>query len=198
MAAWQRDFAKMARKSAFLPSDLQCRVLYGLIEEWHLSSAISLLCTRQLPFANSRSLIAFHWFFHWDSTMELVACLVGGLCLIACGLGLFRLHPPNWQNDGDLTDDHRRAIQRWSGVQRVVRAMNNSLMILIGCLIASTGFVPHGRAWMLLWGGVLVMLLVCILFAMIDAFSSLAGYRRALPEAARRSFSADPQLRSSE
>lgn len=130
--------------------------------------------------------------------MELIACVVGGMFLVGCGVGLFRLRPPNWQNDGDLTDEHRRAIERWAVVQRVVRTMNNSLMILIGCLIAATGFIPHGKPWMLVWGGVLVLLLVCILFAMIDAFSSLAGYRRALPEAARRSFSAKSNSPSSD
>lgn len=129
--------------------------------------------------------------------MESIACIAGGICLVACGIALFRLRPPNWKNDGELVDlVNIKAIEWWSTVQRLVRVANNSLMIFIGIAIASTAFIPHGaqatrdsgRAWMLAWGVILVLLLFCILFAMIDAFSSLAGYRRALPEAARRSF----------
>ena len=120
--------------------------------------------------------------------MEIFACLIGGAALIACGMALSRLRPPDWQSDGELTEIHQRAIARWAVLQRVVRIMNNSLLGIIGGAIMASVFVPHGRVWMLLWCAILVLLLVCILFAMIDAFSSLAGYRRALPEAARRSF----------
>ena len=126
--------------------------------------------------------------------MEFFVCLVGGVALVGCGIALFRLRPPNWQNDGDLAGDHLKAIQWWSAIQRYVRLLNNSLLIMIGIAIAATGFVPHGQAWMLLWITILVLLLACILFAMVDAFSSLAGYRRALPEAARRSFSQQQAL----
>lgn len=126
--------------------------------------------------------------------MESIACVVGGVCLIGTGLALFWLRPPNWQSDGELADVNRKAIERWSGVQRLVRLSNNSLLILIGGLIVTTAFVPHGRVWMLLWSAILVLLLVCILLAMLDAFSSLVGYRRALPEAARRSFGNSQEL----
>lgn len=120
--------------------------------------------------------------------MESIACIVGGLGLIACGLGLFRVRAPNWQDDGELAEEERRAIERWSKVQRIVRYLNNSLLMAIGASIAATAFIPHGRRWALAWVAIFVALLVCILLASIDAFSSLAGYRRALPEAARRSF----------
>ena len=66
--------------------------------------------------------------------------------------------------------------------------MNNSLLIAIGAIILATAFVAHGKVWMLLWSGVLLLLLICIFLAMLDAYSSLASYKRALPEAARRSF----------
>ncbi|MEZ6136805.1 MAG: hypothetical protein R3C53_18065 [Pirellulaceae bacterium] len=120
--------------------------------------------------------------------MDTVACLVGGAALIACAVGLTYLRPPNWQEDGELLDEHQRAIEYWARVQRVVRQLNNGLLGIIGGAIMASVFVPRGRVWMLLWGVILVMLLICILFAMIDAFSSMASYRRALPEAARRSF----------
>lgn len=126
--------------------------------------------------------------------MEFIACLAGGIALMVCGVALFWLRPPNWQADGDLVDQQRVAIQRWSRVQTAVRWANNVLLVVIGALIACTAFVPHGRTWMLFWSGILLLLLVCILLAMIDAMSSLAGYRRALPEAARRSFSGRPDL----
>ena len=121
-------------------------------------------------------------------TVESTACIAGGICLMICGLALFRLHPPNWQNDGELAADQRLAIQRWGKVQRVVRFLNNSLLFVIGAAILVAGLIPHGRTWVLLWLAIFAGLLICILFASIDAFSSLAGYKRALPEAARRSF----------
>lgn len=130
--------------------------------------------------------------------MEFVACLLGGIALVGCGFGLFRLRPPNWQDDGDFGEENQRMIKRWSKFQHGVRRVNNSLMILIGSLIVTTSFVPHGRAWVLLWSLILVLLLVCILMAMLDAFSSLAGYKRALPEAARRSFADHELVRVSE
>ncbi len=119
--------------------------------------------------------------------VEVTACILGGVALIGCSLALTRLRPPDWQSDGELTAPHQRAIARWAGLQRVVRLLNNGLLGFIGAAIMATVLVPHGRAWMVLWCAILVLLLICILFAMIDACSSLAGYRRALPEAARRS-----------
>jgi threonine/homoserine/homoserine lactone efflux protein len=120
--------------------------------------------------------------------MEFIACILGGIGLVASGLWLTRFHPPKWDQEGDTSSDEARAFLRWGSFQRVLRILTNSLLVLIGISIFSAAFVPHGRTWMLLWSVILVLLLVCILFAMIDAFSSLAGYRRALPEAVRRSF----------
>ncbi|MCA9132377.1 MAG: hypothetical protein KDA45_04460 [Planctomycetales bacterium] len=123
--------------------------------------------------------------------MEFFACVFGGLALIVCGLSLFKLRPPNWESDGDLATAPKRAIARWSFFQRYIRYLNNSLLVVIGVGIVATAFVPHGQRWMLLWTVILVLLLVSILLALLDAMSSLAGYRRALPEAARRSLSDD-------
>jgi hypothetical protein len=120
--------------------------------------------------------------------MEFTACLVGGLSLIGCGVALGWLRPPNWQSEGEMVGHQRAAIEWWAKVQRFVRTLNNGMLILIGGLIASTAFIPHGHTWMLVWCGILVLLFGCILLAMVDAMSSLAGYKRALPEAARRSF----------
>ncbi len=123
--------------------------------------------------------------------MEFLACIVGGAFLIVCGVGLSKLRPPDWQSDGDLADAHRSALARWSFIQRVVRLVNNSLLALIGVAIMVSSIVPHGRSWMILWSVILMLLLLSIMLAMLDALSSLASYRRALPEAARRSFSSD-------
>lgn len=120
-------------------------------------------------------------------------CIVGGFLLIGAAYGLSRLRPPNWHADGDLSEEPQLSIARWAKIQRVVRLLNNSLIALIGIAIIASAFVPHGRSWMLLWSAILLLVLTCILFALLDAFSSLSGYRRALPEAARRSFSREQQ-----
>ena len=135
--------------------------------------------------------------------MESIACIIAGVGLIASGLALFRLRQPNWQDEGDLSDQNRPAIEWWSNLQSFVRNANNILLILMGLMIFASSFFPHGqgsksddRTWMFMWIAILGLVLICIFLAMVDAMSSLAGYKRALPEAARRSFS-DPKLKNS-
>jgi uncharacterized membrane protein len=124
--------------------------------------------------------------------MEMYACLLGGAALVLSGIGLSRLAPPDWAADVDPAFDERRSIARWSVFQSRVRRFNNILLVMIGAGIAASGLIPHGNAWLVLWFAILVALLVCILLAFLDALSSLAGYRQAVPEAARRSFSRAP------
>lgn len=119
--------------------------------------------------------------------MEMSLCLTVGLLLVACGFGLSRLRPPDWASEGQLATSGR-VIARWASFQRLVRLLNNGLIAIIGLSIATAGVLPHGRMWFLLWCAILVALLVCILLAFLDALSSLAGYRQAIPEAVRRSF----------
>ncbi len=119
--------------------------------------------------------------------MEMLLCFLGGFALVACGVFLSRFEPPNWAGDVDPRHREGRSVARWSAFQVRIRRMNNFLLMLIGAAIASTGAVPHGNTWLVLWFTILVALLVCILLACLDAFSSLAGYKNALPEAARRS-----------
>lgn len=120
--------------------------------------------------------------------MEYFACILGGTALIACGVSLFWVRLPNWhENIATLTDPLAKSAARWAVFQRAVRTINNLLLVIAGGGIVTTTFFAHGRTWMLLWTAVLLTLLLCILFAMIDALTSLAGYRRALPIAARQS-----------
>ncbi len=121
--------------------------------------------------------------------MELYACLLGGVALVLSGLGLSRLSPPDWGADVGPAMDEGKSLARWLAFQRRVRRSNNFLLILIGTGIAASGTLPRGNAWLVLWFAILVALLVCILLAFLDALASLAGYKRAVPEAARRSFS---------
>lgn len=120
--------------------------------------------------------------------IEDIACITGGSLLIASAFWLSRMAPPDWTTHGELLDESQRAIARWATLQRVVRGINNFMVAIIGGAIAAAAFVPHTRYWMLLWCAILAAVMFCIFLAMLDAFSSLAGYRRALPEAARRSF----------
>jgi hypothetical protein len=121
--------------------------------------------------------------------MEMYACLLGGAALVLSGLALSRLAPPDWAADVDPAFDEGQSIARWSAFQWRVRRWNNFLLVLIGTGIAASGLMPRGNEWLMLWFAILVALLVCILLAFLDALASLAGYKRAVPEAARRSFS---------
>lgn len=120
--------------------------------------------------------------------MEDIACIIGGSLLVLSAFWLSRLSPPDWTESGDMSEEPQRAIARWALVQRSVRITNNVLLAIIGGAIAASAFVPHGRTWILLWCTILAAVMLCIFLAMLDAVSSLASYRRALPEAARRSF----------
>lgn len=123
--------------------------------------------------------------------MEFFACVLGGASVVAGGIVLFFVRPPDWQSDGEIAEDSKRVIARWSAVQRAVRVLTNSLIAMAGGGIMVAGFLPHGRVWMWLWAGVVSALLACIALAMLDALSSLASYRRAVPEAARRALGND-------
>ncbi len=120
-----------------------------------------------------------------------IACILAGATLIACGAALSRLRPPEWHNVAKLGEEPLREIAKWASIQRMIRLVNNSLLSMIGGAIVATVFVPRGQAWIGLWCVILLLLLVCILLAMMDAVSSLAGYRRALPEITRRSLDLD-------
>ncbi len=124
--------------------------------------------------------------------METIACLLGGAALMLCGLGLSRLRIPDWSLGEDSANQAKRAVARWGKFQRIVRALNNGLLMAMGVIMAASGLVPHGSVWVVLWFSILVVLMTCILLAFLDALSSLAGYREAIPEAARRSFGRQP------
>lgn len=92
-----------------------------------------------------------------------------------------------------MPEEPERWLARISTIQRVIRLLNNSLLVGIGMGVFAAAFVPHGRSWILLWCVIMALAMVCLLFAMLDALTSMVGYRKALPEAARRSFSVEQQ-----
>ncbi len=112
-------------------------------------------------------------------------CIVVGTSLITVSLLLSKLRPPEWPKDETRADVD---LRRWASFQRTVRKLNNLLLALIGVLITSTGLIAQGQAWMILWLCILLLLMIVVLLACLDAFTSMTGYRRAVPEAARRSF----------
>lgn len=120
-----------------------------------------------------------------------IACILAGATLMICGAALSRLRPPDWHNVTKMGEEPLRAIAKWASIQRMIRFANNSLLSMIGGAIIGSVFVPRGQVWVGLWCLILLMLLVCILLAMFDAFSSFAGYRRALPEITLRSLKLD-------
>lgn len=113
--------------------------------------------------------------------MESFACIVGGLALISCGGGLFLIRAPDWPQDASHSDALRSSIERWSKFQRGVRFLNNIVLMFAGVAIVLTALVPRGRVWVWLWSSVLLLLMLSILLAMIDALTSLSGYRKSLP-----------------
>jgi len=129
------------------------------------------------------------------SLMEFFACILGGLALMAVSCGLFLIRPPDWRSEEDKAANPTELTKkRFAGLQRSLRYFNNGLLMFIGGGIFASAFVPHGRGWMLLWTGILISLLLSVLLALIDALTSMAGYRRALPEAARRTLGRDHDL----
>lgn len=123
--------------------------------------------------------------------MEFFVCIAGGIALMGCGAGLFLVRAPAWPQEESPPDSDQTSETRRSKFQIAVRYLNNALLIVAGGVIFSTAFVPHGRTWMLLWAGILVLLAMCILLAIVDALTSLSGYRKALPHVARRSLGGD-------
>jgi hypothetical protein len=118
--------------------------------------------------------------------METIACTLGGLILIVTSLALARLKSPQWLR---LGEGEQAAQRQRESVQSLIRRANNAVLGVTGGLIIATGWVPHGKTWMMLWGGVIIALFVAIVLAGFDACSSLVGYKRSIPEVARRSFS---------
>lgn len=124
--------------------------------------------------------------------MEPWLCIAGGACLIASSFVLSRMRLPDWTDNAEVTPQMGRSLARWSFFQRIVRRCNNWLLALTGVLICLTGFVPHGRAWIMLWLSVLLLIVLVLLLAGLDALSSMASYRRAVPDVARRAFREQP------
>ncbi len=123
--------------------------------------------------------------------MEMSMCLIVGIGLVLFGIGLSRLRPPNWNSDVSVSYAGYATIARWATFQRFVRLFNNALLVALGIAIAMAGLIPHNRVWFLLWFSILIGLLFSIMLAFLDALSSMAGYRQAIPEAVRRSFGKD-------
>ena len=120
--------------------------------------------------------------------MESWGCIVIGMALIASSALLSRLRPPDWTKVGPVAPQSDASMERWSSFQRTIRLINNLLLALIGVLIGVTGLMAHTQTWMIVWLCVLLLLMIVVLLACLDAFTSMTGYRRAVPEAARRSF----------
>ena len=119
--------------------------------------------------------------------MELILCISGGLLMMGGAVGLAFVRPPQWVFEGEARTQGVKSIQRVAGFQRGVRRCINILLGLTGGVMFFCAFVPHGRTWMALWLLIFVALLITVALAGLDAISSMVGYRKAIPEAARRS-----------
>ena len=122
--------------------------------------------------------------------MESMLCITGGLVMISGAIGLAFLRPPQWMLGMDTSTKGGQSMERVIAFQRGVRRCTNILLALTGGLVFSSAFVPHGRSWMALWLLIFIALLAALMLAGLDAISSMVGYRKAIPEAARRSFAA--------
>ena len=122
--------------------------------------------------------------------METVLCIGGGLVMISGAIGLAFLRAPQWIFGIDTSTIGGRSMQRVVNFQSGVRRSTNILLGLTGGLVLCSAFVPHGRSWMALWLLIFLALLVTVILAGLDAISSMIGYRKSIPEVARRSFAA--------
>lgn len=118
--------------------------------------------------------------------MELVLAISGGLVMLgAVALALVR--PPQWIQESDPNSRRGQMIRRWGGFQRTIRHCINAVIGLAGALVFACAFVPQGRVWMAMWLFVFLALITALVLAGLDALCSVASYRQAMPEAARRS-----------
>ena len=118
--------------------------------------------------------------------MEPILCFTAGLVMIASAVGLAFLRAPTWTFDIDATTASGRALERLAGIQQSVRRWTNFLLGITGALVTLSAFIPRGRGWMALWCLILIALLSALMLAAVDAILSVVGYRKAVPEAARR------------
>ena len=119
--------------------------------------------------------------------MQLVLGISGGLVMLGA-VALAFVRTPQWMGDADPASKRGQTIQRWGGFQRVIRRCINAMLGLAGALVFACAFVPQGRTWLAMWLFVFLALITALLLAGLDAVCSVAGYRQAVPEAARRSF----------
>ena len=122
--------------------------------------------------------------------MELILCISGGLLMMGGAIGLAFVRAPQWMLDMDTTTRGARSIKRVAGFQRAVRRCINILLGMTGGVMFVCAFVPHGRTWMALWLLIFLSLLTTLVLAGLDAISSMVGYRKSIPEVARRTFAA--------
>ncbi|MFO1066730.1 MAG: hypothetical protein U0892_22965 [Pirellulales bacterium] len=131
--------------------------------------------------------------------MEMIACIVIGSSLILGSIALAFLRRPEWVPEGESAPIAGEAIAQCTHTQLLLRRTINLLLFLSGLMIIATGFIPHEKAagvalaktWGMLWAGVILLLLVVLVLACFEAGSTIVGYRRAIPDAALRSFRRD-------
>ena len=127
--------------------------------------------------------------------METAFCTAFGAAIVIASRWLAVIRQPDWQSDGDLLARPRKELARWATVQHNLRVVNNHTLLVIGLLIALAGWLPHNQAWAVLWGSILTLVFFVLVMAVLDAICSVVSYRKALPEAARRSFTDPNRLR---
>ena len=115
--------------------------------------------------------------------MDISSLVVGCLLLVAASVLQWRTSVTASQHESETELDNLYFTRRTRGRQLV-----HLLMALCAALAIGAGIVGRGRAFVLIWASVPLVLFIIVILAMIDALRTHRYHTQKLPEIRRASF----------
>lgn len=115
--------------------------------------------------------------------MDISSVALGLLVMLAAVLLEWR----NWRVDrGEPRESELDT--RYYGVRTRRRRLVHLLLAIIGALGLTAGLLGHGRAFILIWAAVPLVVLLIVILAMLDAYQTHRYLSKKLPEIQAASF----------